>query len=455
MKCSLTQLVPTIGAPRIMDLILLLLLFFQEIKQSSAEGFCARQDRTIRVKEGGSITIPCTFTYPEQVERSALEILWHDTEYGDCSDLTSIYNSSMDTTNDKYQGRVSKVKNSIRNGTESIKIHKLNRTDGPVICCQVNVRNTKHTFSYFPSYGTHLLFSDQVWVDQLEAFPASVGDDVAIPCHINYQPGFIKKNLQQVIWTRGEKGRIVDTTFTFPPKDTLGYSNLSVVDFPNDVSLRIRNVQKEDAMIYCCSVKINETTFSAKHGTELMIKESRSNFELAVNQPQESSAPVGGSTTITCSYNAPINKTRMDAVIYWRAGRPDGPIAYHPSRWMVHPTYRGRTKVTQQADLQIMGVNDTDSSVYYCFVTLKLCSGAQNITTVISNGNGTKLNVTAHQNDSTPTNLGGLGDPIIPIIITIMIILVIGIVIGGILIIRKAVQLKKVEQENMASLIAV
>ncbi|CAH2272617.1 sialic acid-binding Ig-like lectin 14 [Pelobates cultripes] len=331
-------------------------------------------DRTIRVKEGGSTTIPCTFTFPEHVERSALEILWHDTEYGDCSNPTSIYNSN------------------------------------------------------------------QVWVDQLEAVPASLGEDVTIPCHINYTAGFIKKNLQQVIWTRGEKCLIANTTFTFQAKhgwSTLGYSNFSVVDFPNDVSLRIRNVQKEDTMIFCCSVKINETTFSAKHGTELVIKESRSNFELAVNQPQESSAPVGGSANITCSYNTPINKTPMDDVIYWRAGRPDGPIAYHASRWMVHPTYRGRTNVTRKADLQIMGVKETDSSVYYCFVTLILCSGNRNITTVISNGNGTKLKVTDNQNDSTPTNLGGLGDPIFLISITIKVILIIGIVIGGILIIRK------------------
>ncbi|CAH2272616.1 sialic acid-binding Ig-like lectin 14 [Pelobates cultripes] len=397
-------------------------------------------DRTIRVKEGGSTTIPCTFTFPEHVERSALEILWHDTEYGDCSNPTSIYNSSMNTAHDKYQGRISKMKNPIRNRTESIKIQRLNRTDGPVICCQVNIQNAEHTFSYFPSYGTHLLFSDQVWVDQLEAVPASLGEDVTIPCHINYTAGFIKKNLQQVIWTRGEKCLIANTTFTFQAKhgwSTLGYSNFSVVDFPNDVSLRIRNVQKEDTMIFCCSVKINETTFSAKHGTELVIKESRSNFELAVNQPQESSAPVGGSANITCSYNTPINKTPMDDVIYWRAGRPDGPIAYHASRWMVHPTYRGRTNVTRKADLQIMGVKETDSSVYYCFVTLILCSGNRNITTVISNGNGTKLKVTDNQNDSTPTNLGGLGDPIFLISITIKVILIIGIVIGGILIIRK------------------
>ncbi|CAH2272611.1 sialic acid-binding Ig-like lectin 14 [Pelobates cultripes] len=358
MDCPLTQLVPTIGASRIMDLTLLLLLFFQEIKQSSADYYCARQDRTIRVKEGGSTTIPCTFTYPEHVERSALEILWHDTEYGDCSNPTSIYNSNMNTAHDKYQGRISKMKNPIRNRTESIKIQRLNRTDGPVICCQVNIQNAEHTLSYFPSYGTHLLFSDQVWVDQLEAVPASLGEDVTIPCHINYTAGFIKKNLQQVIWTKGEKCLIADTTFTFQAKhgwSTLGYSNFSVVDFPNDVSLRIRNVQKEDTMIFCCSVKINETTFSAKHGTELVIK-GQPNFRVPASSPFSRSS---------IRANEPPNKQTTGTTLSWHdafLNLPSGIYSSCPGN-LQHP-YRLCLLELQYAKLNFLSLLSLDHSSF-------------------------------------------------------------------------------------------
>ncbi|CAH2272608.1 sialic acid-binding Ig-like lectin 14 [Pelobates cultripes] len=159
--------------------------------------------------------------------------------------------------------------------------------------------------------------------------------------------------------------------------------------------------------------------------------------EFTINQPEESSAPVGGSATITCSYNTPIKKTPINAVIYWRASGHDGPIAYHPSTWMVHPTYRGRTNVTQQADLQITGVQHTDSSVYYCLVTLKFCVGNGVIKNSISCGNGTRLSVTAANEI-----------PVYQIIIPIIFVFIL-IVVGGILIFRKGFLCKK-EHETTA-----
>ncbi|XP_063302466.1 uncharacterized protein LOC134601891 [Pelobates fuscus] len=433
---------------------IILLLLQQDIVQSSAQYYCALQDRTMRVTEGGSVTSRCKLSYPERDDYTALLIQWYDSEYGNCYTGYNIDNLTMISTHDKYKGRISIM-------TNSVEIREVNRKDGPVICCSVNVTYTSNVPFYFSTlYGTRLLFDDQVWVDQLEAVTALTGDNITISCHINYPAGR-NISVQQVIWKMGEDCHIADNiSVIFSSEVRESTERFSVVDFPNDVSLRINNIQMNDGRTYCCLVKTNEGEFSIKHGTELVITGLRRHSEFTVNQPEESSAPVGGSANITCSYNTlpAINKTLMDAVIYWRAGSLDGPIAYHPSTWMVHPTYRGRTNVTQQADLQIMGVQDTDSSVYYCFVTLKFCVGNGVINNSISYGNGTRLIITEEKTSPTQlvtstksgppmhtTSLKGVHkiSRTLIIVISSVIFLAILIVVGGIQIFRKGLCCKK------------
>ncbi|CAH2272607.1 sialic acid-binding Ig-like lectin 14 [Pelobates cultripes] len=382
---------------------IILLLLQQEIIESSAQYYCALQDRTMRVTEGGSVTSRCTLSYPERDDYTALLIQWYDSEYGNCYTGYNIYNLTMISTHDKYKGRISIMTNPVGNKSESIEIWEVKRKDGPVICCSVNVTYILNAPYYFSTlYGTQLLFDDQVWVDQLEAVTALTGDNITISCHINFPAGR-NVTVQQVTWKMGEACHIANDILVIFPSEVRGSTErFSVVDFPNDVSLHINNIQMNDGQTYCCLVKINEEEFSTKHGTELVITELRRNSEFTVNQPEESSTTVGGSANITCSYNTPINKTTMDAVIYWRAGSHDGPIAYHPSTWMVHPTYRGRTNVTRKTDLQIMGVQHTENSVYYCFVTLKFCVGNGVINNSISYGNGTRLIVIEEKTSQTP-----------------------------------------------------
>ncbi|XP_063302095.1 uncharacterized protein LOC134601517 isoform X2 [Pelobates fuscus] len=372
-----------------MELTLLLLLFLQDIVQSSAQYYCALQERTIRVTEGGSVTIPCTLSYREHVGGTAVQIYCYDDEDGYCH---KVKNNYVSCTPDKYRGNISSVSNTAGHSTESIKIYNLNSMDGTVICCCGTFNYQPQPYHSHASYGTHLLFNDQFWVDQLEAVTALKGDNITIPCHINYPAGR-SITVQQVTWKMGATCSRDNYIIPFQYDARINTEHFSLLDFPNEGSLHINNIQMNHGQTYCCSVITSDGEFSAKHGTELLIR-GQHDSEFTINQPEESSAPIGGSANIACSYNTPINKTPLDAVIYWRAGSHDGPIAYHPSTWMVHSTYRGRTHVTRQADLQIMGVQDTDSSVYYCFVTLKFCVGNGVINNHISYGNGTRLSVT-------------------------------------------------------------
>ncbi|XP_063302091.1 uncharacterized protein LOC134601515 [Pelobates fuscus] len=169
--------------------------------------------------------------------------------------------------------------------------------------------------------------------------------------------------------------------------------HFSMVDYPKDFSLRIHNVEKNDLDTYCCSVRTSEGEFKVKHGTELVIEGSRDNLGSSVHQPQASSAHLGGSATIKCSYSTFNEREPMETTIYWTAGSPQGLFAFHPAQDMIDSTYRGRTKLTNNTDLQITGVQVNDDTVYYCLVMLKFCVVNPILRTNINYGIGTRLRI--------------------------------------------------------------
>eukprot|EP00079_Xenopus_tropicalis_P034419 XP_017948190.1 PREDICTED: uncharacterized protein LOC100486158 [Xenopus tropicalis] len=256
---------------RNMILRLLLLLFLQGIGRTSSDFFCAHQIRTIRVTEGGSVTIPCTFTYSRNLYRdgeSEIRTEWGVSTRRDCADSKTPYDLlSMS----EYSGRISRPDPPYGNNSASITIHRLRPTDGPVICCRVWASGIGVTpFTWHSRYGTLLLFSEpaQISVEQLDVIPALPGETITIPCYVHYPPGASGRG-QSVTWRKGPTP-LCDSQ-TLDTRD--GAGRFSVLDSPTHVSLSINRVRREDSGYYCCIVGD-----SIESGTELVIEEKHATY---------------------------------------------------------------------------------------------------------------------------------------------------------------------------------
>ncbi|XP_068130106.1 uncharacterized protein [Hyperolius riggenbachi] len=115
----------------------------------------------------------------------------------------------------------------------------------------------------------------------------------------------------------------------------------------------------------------------------------------SVNQPIETTAQKVDPVTLNCSYTIHYPYIESEVVrlsVYWRVGNITGPYAYHPHQEMVHPNYKERATITGTSDLFIEGVQMADSTSFYCFVVIKLCTDDGHVD-FIQYGAGTKLRI--------------------------------------------------------------
>ncbi|KAE8620401.1 hypothetical protein XENTR_v10010225, partial [Xenopus tropicalis] len=356
------------------------------IGRTSSDPFCAHQIRTIRVTEGGSVTIPCTFTYNRTTyedEKSEIRTEWGVGTRRDCADSGTRYGLLSIS---EYSGRISRSDPPYGNNSASITIHRLRPTDGPVICCRVRAyREGLPPYPWNSRYGTLLLFSEpaRISVEQLDVIPALPGETITIPCYVHYPPGASERG-QSVTWRKG-RGALCRYSQTLDTQD--GAGRFSVMDSPTDVSLSINRVRREDSGYYCCIVAENIVS-----GTELVIEDTSTQPELQVHQSHNATVPEGGSVTLSCTFHP--TETPLWAWIYWRVGSPSGDYAYHPNKQMVHSTYKGRTELRGSAHLHIEGVQRNDSATYYCIVILRYCVANSILKSVTNHGHGTRLDVT-------------------------------------------------------------
>ncbi|XP_018107011.2 uncharacterized protein LOC108710388 [Xenopus laevis] len=369
---------------------LLFLLFFQGIGRTSSDPFCAHQIRTIRVTEGQSITIPCTFTYNRntyEVGKSEIRTEWGVSTGRRCGESDTSYDI-LSISN--YSGRISRPDPPYGNNSASITIHRLKPTDGPVICCRVEVSGgSVDPFTWNNRYGTLLIFTEpaEISVEQLDVIPALPGETITIPCYVHYPPG-TRETLQTVTWRKGQDQFCSNSPALNTQDKTSRYS---VVDFPTDVSLQINRVQREDSGYYCCIVGTSKGENNIRSGTELVIEDTSTQAELNISQSHNSTVSEGDSVTLNCSFNS--TQTPLWAWIYWRVGSPTGDYVYHPNKQMVHSSFKGRTELRGQADLHIEGVQRNDSDTYYCIVIFQYCAANAIHKSFINYGQSTRLDI--------------------------------------------------------------
>ncbi|XP_041443294.1 uncharacterized protein LOC108710653 isoform X2 [Xenopus laevis] len=392
---------------------LLLLLFFQGIGRTSSDHFCAHQIRTIRVTEGQSITIPCTFTYNRNIYDKGIRIDWGVSTGRGCWESDTSYDILSIS---KYSGRIFRLDPPYGNNSASITIHRLRPTDGPVICCRVEASGgSVPPYTWNNRYGTLLIFSEpaQISVEQLDVIPALPGETITIPCYVHYPPG-TRETLQTVTWRKGPRPVCISESHPLDTQDKTG--RYSVVDFPTDVSLQINRVQREDSGYYCCIVRTSKGENNIRSGTELVIEEQSTQQELDIRQSHNTTVSEGDSVTLNCSFHS--TQTPLWAWIYWRVGSPTGDYVYHPNKQMVHSSFKGRTELRGQADLHIEGVQRNDSDTYYCIVIFQYCAANSLHKSFFNYGQGTRLDVIEAE---------------FPLIIILSVVLIL-IVLSGILI---------------------
>ncbi|XP_075715686.1 uncharacterized protein LOC142750573 [Rhinoderma darwinii] len=242
----------------------------------------------------------------------------------------------------------------------------------------------------------YVLYSDGGSVSQVEELIAVPGEEMIVPCHYRVKtPG----EVQQVSWYTGDDIECllnIEVIYTSDPKVTDNLHRFSLVNFPEDVSLRIHSVQRSEYQRFCCFVTTSHGEIYSRIGTELIITGSPSPSPFTVTQPYNITGHRGQSVTLNCSYSSYMESDVLGVNIYWRLGNISGPYVYHPYKEMVYPGYSGRTEITGAADLHIQRLEMSDDSMYYCFVMVKLCTGNRKYENIIQYGEGTRLIVTDH-----------------------------------------------------------
>ncbi|XP_075061115.1 uncharacterized protein LOC142149709 [Mixophyes fleayi] len=340
--------------------------------------------------ENGSITIPCTYTYREDLPTDTqYTVHWGKPEGQYCLNIKEEIINSSGNVIGKYKGRLSKVQDPTKKHKEFITIKGLKRLDGPIICCEVTRTKDSSEYTWSDNYGTYLHFTGDQSISQLDELIAVPGEEITIPC---YYPQETTQADKTVTWYIGDKELCAlnkDTIYTSDePHRSNGYS---LINFPTDVSLRIHRFVGSGFTQYCCQVTTINGTLTSRRATELVSVDSAASSQFIVNQPNNIIADTEGSVTLNCSYSYNSDRDVLWVNIYWRINSTHGSYAYHPYQEMVHPSYRGRTNITGSADLHIQGVKKADNASYYCFVMIKRCAGPNQYLQTISYGEGTRL----------------------------------------------------------------
>ncbi|XP_073510632.1 uncharacterized protein [Phyllobates terribilis] len=352
----------------IMEARCLLLLIFA-IQEGSSDDknrqYCTEQQGTIIVEEGGSVTIPCNFTYPQD-RNVDVRVYWRRGGKDRCGDGNIIYNHTEGRTHPNYTGRISMVGNPKEEGTATITISNLRRSDRPMFCCRIHLYEGSNIIEQWQNRpGTFIQFKEGVtW---------TVGSSDLC----------VENNDKSVTWTTWNKSEIIE--------------RWSVVNFPEDLSLRITGATAKDNKQYCCKVQTKlrgaANTVSSIQGTEVVVVDISDKPPFEVVQQYTISPDEDNSATINCSFTRQSGIDPLWMGVFWRVGSPRGFYAYHPLMEMVNISYRERTELRGLANLHIKDLHETDNTTYYCFVMLKFCIGNNKTSSSIQYGRGTNLMV--------------------------------------------------------------
>ncbi|KAE8620412.1 hypothetical protein XENTR_v10010233 [Xenopus tropicalis] len=258
--------------------------------------------------------------------------------------------------------------------------------------------------------------------------PALVGDTVTIPCHfsISAKKKIQNMSLSSVQWRFSTQYPGCDTDIYNSAMGAVGSERMSLAG-EDGAAIQIKHVGLSDSGWYCCGAQVTGDgqvyRTERMRGTKLIITGKTNKTK--IEQPKEVTFP--DSPTISCNYTLPENEDPLWVGIYWMFGDPREGFAYHPDPELIHPRYRGKTRLVGQSDLYLEEVNGMDNSSFYCRVAMRLCNSTllNTVETLLGEGTGTLLRLNADQSDQTKIIAASVGSVIVLILLILIILFLI------------------------------
>ncbi|XP_041443295.1 uncharacterized protein LOC108711764 [Xenopus laevis] len=393
--------------------------------------YCADQPAGVEVFAGDSVTFPCSFVFSRTLtginNRAIVFQAGVDNYCGD-----RIYNSRYGNTTQEYQGRVSLVGDpQAQNGT--ITLTSVRTSDRKNFCCRVQLLNQNTIIEQWQNGGgTRLTVrgENEMTMHQPPFISALVGDTVTIPCNfsLSSKRKIQKKSVSSVQWRFGQFqscGTVIYNSSTGAVRRE-DRERISVAG-EGGASILIKRVTTNDRGWYCCGAQVTGDghvyTTQRERGTNLII--TGKTKQMKIKQPKEVTFP--NSSTISCNFTLPEDEDPLWLGIYWMFGNPREGFAYHPHPELIHPRYRGKTRLVGQSDLYLEEVIGMDNTNFYCRVAMRLCgsTAANTIETLMGEGSGTLLhvmNVAPDPSDQTKIIAAAAGSVIIFILLILIIL---------------------------------
>uniref|UniRef100_A0A8C5PLP3 Ig-like domain-containing protein n=1 Tax=Leptobrachium leishanense TaxID=445787 RepID=A0A8C5PLP3_9ANUR len=113
---------------------------------------------SISVKEGDSVTIPCSFSYPreEWEKKTEVSVYWRSGRKASCWNDIFVYNHTENRSHPNFTGRISMVGTPKQLKTASIRIQRVRRSDFLVFCCRVQLNSLNKSERWQSTFGTYL-----------------------------------------------------------------------------------------------------------------------------------------------------------------------------------------------------------------------------------------------------------------------------------------------------------
>ncbi|XP_032872883.1 paired immunoglobulin-like type 2 receptor beta [Amblyraja radiata] len=113
----------------------LLLLHLAVALTDGGNGYLVDQPEQVNGVEGGSVTLPCSFSYPVNLRPRGFDVSWRFGEFHG----QFIFNRSQAIIHSRYKGRITFVGSPIRDHTASIRLDNLRRNDSGRYFCRVKI----------------------------------------------------------------------------------------------------------------------------------------------------------------------------------------------------------------------------------------------------------------------------------------------------------------------------
>nr|XP_033781470.1 protein turtle homolog B-like isoform X2 [Geotrypetes seraphini] len=392
-----------------MPLLALILVAIVSAQDPRYEVF---QPELVSAVVGESIILPCSFSYPQEIEPIwKVRVYWRINNFHG----SYIFKDTNDFVHPDYAERLSLHGLPTREKTASLRIEDLRESDSNRYFCRVVLTmNDEVTEEIQCIHGTELRVSDSArkpgyQVFQPELLSAVAGESVILPCYFTYPQEIRSIRNLNVSWRINHFNG--DFIYNYSEKFThQNYKGrISLAGYPwgdKTASIRIRDLRKNDGNRYYCRLQLMKNDGAIEevqsvNGTELRVTDSAQKPGYQVFQPELVSAAVGESVILPCSFTYPQEiEPVWDVRVSWRINAFLGDYIYKFIPSFTHQNYRRRISLSgfpwgnKTASIRINDLRKSDSNRYYCRIKLMKNDGA---TEEVQSVNGTELRVTDKQ----------------------------------------------------------